>query len=74
MSFNRHTPAGSCILERHVFYHFRSFINCQYHLEAKPLFSSSLSHSWECISISMSKIVLYGHSVGSVYLQMHICI
>lgn len=39
MSFNRYTLAGNCMLERHVFYHFRSFINCQPDLEAKPFLS-----------------------------------
>lgn len=74
ISFNRHTLAGNYTLERYVFYYFRSFINCQHDLEAKPLFSNSLSHFGGYISVFMSKIVLYGHSVDFVYLKMYMCI
>lgn len=39
MSFNRHTLARNCMLERHVFFHLTSFINYQPNLEAKLIFS-----------------------------------
>lgn len=61
------------MLESSVFYYLRSFINCHRNLEVNLLFSESLSHCWGCISVSMSKIVLYGHSVDFVYLQMDVC-